>query len=152
MHCCGQPRMHFPQPIYVIFLLHISCQPLSCHFYNDSGKNRASCRFQPILPYSSSITGSNHFEDVFSTGVSTAKWENQESAAAPCQCFTLAGILITVPGIIGTSSFLLWSAHDIPLHRKPCSCLPAALPSFPAFPDPQNKYVADDFQEMPEQT
>ena len=57
-----------------------------------------SCYF--ILLYSSSLTASCHSLDVFSPGISKARWANQLSFAAPCQCFTLAGIWMTVPGRI----------------------------------------------------
>ena len=53
-----------------------------------------------ILLYSSSLTASSHSLDVFSPGISKARWANQLSFAAPCQCFTLAGIWMTVPGRI----------------------------------------------------
>ena len=53
-----------------------------------------------ILLYSSSLTASCHSLDVFSPGISKARWANQLSFAAPCQCFTLAGIWMTVPGRI----------------------------------------------------
>ena len=42
--------------------------------------------------YSSSVTGSSHSLEVFSPAISKARWANQLSAAAPCQCFTLAGM------------------------------------------------------------
>ncbi len=57
------------------------------------------------LSYSSSVTGSSHSLDVSSPGTLNARCENQLSAAAPCQCFTLAGIWITVPGRISTAGF-----------------------------------------------
>ena len=44
------------------------------------------------LLYSSSETGSSHSLEVSSPSNSNAKCENQESGAAPCQCFTPAGI------------------------------------------------------------
>ena len=50
------------------------------------------------LSYSSSLTGSSHSLLWFSPGASMAKWANQLSAEAPCQCFTLAGMLTTSPG------------------------------------------------------
>ena len=43
--------------------------------------------------YSLSSTGFNHSFEVSIPSTSTAKWENHESGAAPCQCFTFAGIL-----------------------------------------------------------
>ena len=52
----------------------------------------------------SSVTGSHHSLDVFSPGTSTAIWLNHESFLAPCQCFTLAGIVITTPGVKLTTS------------------------------------------------
>ena len=41
--------------------------------------------------YCSSSTGSSHSFEVSSPGTSTARWANQLSLAAPCQCLTLAG-------------------------------------------------------------
>lgn len=55
------------------------------------------------LSYSSSVTGSSHSLEVSSPGTSKARWANQPSEAAPCQCFTFAGIWITVPGRISTA-------------------------------------------------
>ena len=51
------------------------------------------------LAYSSSVTGSHHSLLQSSPGTSTAMWLNQLSALAPCQCLTLAGMVITVPGV-----------------------------------------------------
>lgn len=48
--------------------------------------------------YMLSSTGSSHSLRVSSPGTSTAIWENQLSAFAPCQCLTPAGIGMTVPG------------------------------------------------------
>ena len=62
-----------------------------------------SCYF--ILLYSSSLTASCHSLDVFSPGISKARWANQLSFAAPCQCFTLAGIWMIVPGRISCAGF-----------------------------------------------
>ena len=53
---------------------------------------------QPSLPYSASETASSHSLEQFSPGTSSARWENQLSAAAPCQCFTSGGMLTTSPG------------------------------------------------------
>ena len=53
--------------------------------------------------YCSSFTGSHHSLDVSSPGTSTAKWLNQLSFWAPCQCLTFAGIVTTSPG------FKLWA-------------------------------------------
>ena len=58
----------------------------------------------PNLSYSASVTGSSHSLEVFSPGISKARWANQLSAAAPCQCFTLAGMWMTSPGSICTAS------------------------------------------------
>jgi len=55
--------------------------------------------------YSSSLTGSNQTFLVFSPGTSIAIWLNQLFLEAPCQCFTLAGTVITIPGINLTGSF-----------------------------------------------
>ena len=57
------------------------------------------------LSYSSSVTGSSHSLEVFSPGTSKARCANQLSAAAPCQCFTFAGMCITSPGSICTAGF-----------------------------------------------
>lgn len=62
-----------------------------------------TARFYFSLPYSSSVTGSSHSLEVFSPGTSKARWANHPSAAAPCQCLTLAGIWMTVPGRISTA-------------------------------------------------
>ncbi len=67
-----------------------------CHWYNRYHFNPA---------YSCSETASHHSFAVSSPGTSMARWENHESAAAPCQCFTPAWILMTLPGIISTASF-----------------------------------------------
>ena len=48
------------------------------------------------FPYSSSETGSHHSLAVPSPGTSTARWANQLSGAAPCQCFTSGGITTTL--------------------------------------------------------
>lgn len=56
--------------------------------------------FQSNLLYSSSFTGSSHSFELPSAGTSTAKWENQLSGAAPCQCFTSGGMFTTSPGFI----------------------------------------------------
>ena len=50
------------------------------------------------LLYSSSNTASHHSFDVSSPGTSTARCANQLSGAAPCQCFTSAGMTTTSPG------------------------------------------------------
>ena len=48
--------------------------------------------------YASSSTASHHWVREFSPGTSTARWENQLSGAAPCQCFTPGAIFTTSPG------------------------------------------------------
>ena len=48
--------------------------------------------------YASSLTGSHHSFLHSVPGTSTAMWLNQLSHFAPCQCLTLAGIVMTVPG------------------------------------------------------
>lgn len=45
------------------------------------------------------LAGSHHSLLQSSPGTSTAMWLNQLSALAPCQCLTLAGMVITVPGV-----------------------------------------------------
>lgn len=67
--------------------------------------NRFISHYYLRLLYSSSATGSSHSLEAFSPGISKARWANQLSAAAPCQCFTLAGIWITVPGNISCAGF-----------------------------------------------
>ena len=46
----------------------------------------------PSRSYASSVTGSSHSVEHASPATSNARCANQLSAAAPCQCFTLAGI------------------------------------------------------------
>ena len=59
---------------------------------------KTSCMiYSSSLSYSLSATGSSHSLLVFSPGTSMAICENQLSAAAPCQCFVLAGISTTSP-------------------------------------------------------
>lgn len=69
----------------------------------------SNCQFQLSIDYSfaysSSDTGSHHSLLASSPGTSTAMCENHESAFAPCQCFTFAEIVITVPGSRLTASF-----------------------------------------------
>ncbi len=47
--------------------------------------------------YSAAETGSSHSLEASSPGTSTARWENQLSLAAPCQCLTPAGMMTTSP-------------------------------------------------------
>ena len=54
--------------------------------------------YSTAIPYAASSTASSHSLEVSVPGTSTAKCENQLSGAAPCQCFTPAGILTTSPG------------------------------------------------------
>ena len=54
--------------------------------------------------YISSVTVSHHSDDVSSPGTSIARCENHSFGAAPCQCFTFAGILIQSPGFISIAS------------------------------------------------
>ena len=60
---------------------------------------------QPSLPYASSDTASSHSLEQFSPGTSRARWENQLSQAAPCQCFTSGGMLTTSPGCSSRASW-----------------------------------------------
>lgn len=76
-------------PSFAYSMYNPSCNP-KCFYFN--------------LPYSSSVTGSHHSLDVSSPGTSTARWLNQLSGAAPCQCLTSAGILIQSPGFNSTAS------------------------------------------------
>lgn len=50
-------------------------------------------------PYCSSSTGSSHSLKPFSPGTSTARWENQLSGTAPCQCFTPTEMFILILAI-----------------------------------------------------
>lgn len=43
-------------------------------------------------------TGSSHWLEQPSPGTSRARWENQLSGAAPCQCLTSGGMMTTSPG------------------------------------------------------
>src|SRR5699024_9544366 len=54
--------------------------------------------------YTSSATGSNHSLLTSWPGITNARWENNESACSPCQCFVPAGTRMTVPGSILTGS------------------------------------------------
>lgn len=74
------------------------------------------------LLYSSSVTGSSHSLEVPSPGISKARWANQLSLAAPCQCFTPAGIWMTVPGNISYAG--LPSSWYQPLPATPTSICP----------------------------
>ena len=49
--------------------------------------------------YCASATGSSHSLRVLTPGTSTARWLNQLSFAAPCQCLTPAGMLTASPGV-----------------------------------------------------
>lgn len=66
---------------------------------------KRNCSFYFSLSYSSSLTGSSHSFEVFSPGTPKARWANQLSLAAPCQCFTPAGMWMTVPGSISCAGF-----------------------------------------------
>ncbi len=64
---------------------------------------RKICQNMPMrrdqsFAYASSLTGSHHSFLHSVPGTSTAMWLNQLSRFAPCQCLTLAGIVMTVPG------------------------------------------------------
>ena len=56
-----------------------------------------------IYPLNPQVSKSQAF-DVSMPLTSTAKCENHESGAAPCQCLTLAGIFITSPSFISIGS------------------------------------------------
>ena len=76
--------------------------------YRGGSHLPADILFQPSyfsFLYSSSLTGSSHSLELFSPGTSIARWLNHSSGAAPCQCFTSAGILMQSPGFISTASF-----------------------------------------------
>lgn len=57
------------------------------------------------LRYASSSTGSSHSLEASSPGTSNARWENQLSGAAPCQCFTPGAMLTTSPGHSSCAGF-----------------------------------------------
>ena len=62
------------------------------------------CKIYFSLAYSFSSTGSNHSLLLSSPGTSMARWENQLSGAAPCQCFTPAGMWTASPGRSSTGA------------------------------------------------
>src|SRR5699024_2743884 len=70
-------------------------------------------------PYTSSVTGSSHSLLTPSPGVTNARWLNQASAFAPCQCFVPAGTRTTVPGsmLIGSSPSA-WYQPDPAVHIR----------------------------------
>ena len=59
---------------------------------------------QGSASYASPSTGAHHSVEQPSPGASSATWENQLSLAAPCQCFTPAGINTTPPGFSARAS------------------------------------------------
>lgn len=59
---------------------------------------------QSSFPYCPSSTASSHSLEQSSPGASKATWENQLSLAAPCQCFTPAGMTTTSPGFRARAS------------------------------------------------
>ncbi len=66
---------------------------------------KKSSRIRSVLLFfiGTSISPSHSLEASV-PGASTARWENQLSGAAPCQCFTPAGILTTSPGFNSCAS------------------------------------------------
>ena len=63
------------------------------------GAAHQHCNVHTSTSYCASLTGSSHSLRPFTPGTSTARWLIQLSFAAPCQCLTPAGILITLPGV-----------------------------------------------------
>lgn len=91
----------------------LSLSPGGVHYGCIDLCRQLSCRFDLHCPqenilyalvtfysfsYASSDTGSCHSVELSSPGTSTARCENQLSAAAPCQCFTSAGMFTISPG------------------------------------------------------
>ena len=73
------------------------------------------------LLYSSSVTGSHHSLRVPSPGTSTARWMNQLSASAPCQCLTPAGIWTTSPARSARAGCpSSWYHPRPPVHSRIC--------------------------------
>ena len=79
--------------------------------------------------YSASDTGSHHSLVQSSPGTSTAICENQLFFFAPCQCFILAGINLTLPMPKGRGFLVPWALHidrglyvlhALPKRRFPC--------------------------------
>ena len=68
---------------------------------DDRTRDRRGDAAAQRAAYSSSPTGASHSFEVFSPGTAIARCENQESARAPCQCSTFAGIETTSPGARG---------------------------------------------------
>ena len=106
--------------VYVYLLRH--------SFPQEERRNRLGRNYRLFvsrLSYSSSVTGSSHSLKALSPGTSKARWANQQSAAAPCQCLTFAGIWITVPGRIYTAGFP--SSWYQPRPATPISICPPPL-------------------------
>lgn len=66
--------------------------------------------------------------EVFSPGTSSEIWLNHESFLAPCQCFVLAGITMTLPGsrltaFLPSSWYQPWPAVQIRIWPPPLSAL-----------------------------
>lgn len=77
------------------------CQPLICRGwqYGRADMAHGSCL------YASSETGSSHSLEAFSAGISTARWANHLSGAAPCQCFMPGAMCTTSPGCSSRAFF-----------------------------------------------
>ena len=92
-----------------LILYTLVCRKNDCNHFSDCNHFITSVFFLSLIyfsfPYSSSDTASHHSFEVSSPGTSTARCENQLSGAAPCQCFTSAGILMQSPGFISIASF-----------------------------------------------
>ena len=96
--------LYFVCLLFPAFSVFISPQAFTYFKYNINAMvcSNSACYFN--LLYSSSVTDSHHSFEVSSPGTSTARWLNQLSGAAPCQCFTSAGMLMQSPGFISTAS------------------------------------------------
>lgn len=94
------------KPCFLTLFESTGCVPFSIMLYSFPENHKITmcvvflpdCRFYFNLSYSSSETASSHSFEAPSAGTEIAMCWNQESAAAPCQCFTSAGIFTTSPG------------------------------------------------------
>ena len=91
----------------------------------EEGVNIDDCenvsrRLSPILDETDPIVQSYTLE-VSSPGTSMAIWLNQLSRLAPCQCFTLAGMVITTPGVRETGAlFSSWYQPSPAVQMRSC--------------------------------
>ena len=75
----------------------------ACSEYREQGRGATVRHMQGAARYSAkycaSSTGSSHSLETSSPGKPNAKWLNQLSFWAPCQCLTFAGISTISPGL-----------------------------------------------------